>query len=84
MATSYLNRRACTELPDPTSAPFDFDNLPDDENKPVPDNDELDDIDFQNYKGIYAQEDNNQKYQCPETGAHFEFNNLCQRLSRVL
>ena len=34
-----------------------------------------------NYKGIYA--DNNEdeaKYTCPVTGAHFEFNDMCRRM----
>jgi len=32
---------------------------------------ECDNIDFANYKGIYAEEENGEKYTCPVTGAHF-------------
>jgi hypothetical protein len=46
--------------------------------------DEGDDMDLKNYKGIYANEDNTQKYQCPITGAHFEVKDLCRRLSKVI
>ena len=46
--------------------------------------DDCDNIDFANYKGIYAEEDSEQKYTCPVTGAHFQVNDLCNRLSRVL
>jgi len=28
-------------------------------------------------------EQEHQKYQCPETGAHFEVNDLCRRLNTV-
>lgn len=35
-----------------------------------------------NYKGIYAEnyEDEENKYTCPITGAHFEFNDMCRRI----
>ena len=33
-----------------------------------------------NYKGIYFNDDPNSKYTCPRTGAHFEFNDMCNRL----
>jgi hypothetical protein len=46
--------------------------------------DDVDNIDFANYKGIYAEDDSEQKYTCPITGAHFEFNDICRRLSKVL
>ena len=36
-----------------------------------------------NYKGIYFGDDN-QKYTDPETGAHFDFGDMCRRLNRVL
>ena len=39
-------------------------------------------IDLNNYKGIYF-EDDNEKYQCPETGAHFKFEDLCRRMERI-
>jgi len=45
---------------------------------------DLDNIDFANYKGIYAEDESEQKYTCPVTGAHFEFNDICKRLSKVL
>ena len=37
-----------------------------------------------NYKGIYFNDDPNTKYTCPKTGAHFEFNDMCQRLQLIL
>ena len=37
-----------------------------------------------NYKGIYFNDDPNNKYTCPKTGAHFEFNDMCGRLSQVI
>ena len=34
-----------------------------------------------NYKGIYAENnEDEQKYTCPVTGAHFEFNEMCKRM----
>jgi hypothetical protein len=46
--------------------------------------DDIDNIDFANYKGIYAEEESEEKYTCPVTGAHFEFNDFCKRLNKVL
>lgn len=60
---------------------FDLNALPDREDEVIQDDEE--NVDYQNYKGIYANEDNNQKYQCPETGAHFEYNDLCRRLIKL-
>ena len=37
-----------------------------------------------NYKGIYYNDDAGQKYTDPETGAHFEFRDMCKRLTRIL
>lgn len=48
------------------------------------DHDDIDNIDFNNYKGIYADDDAGQKYTCPETGAHFEPKDLCKRIYRVV
>ena len=48
------------------------------------DPDDVDNIDFNNYKGIYAEDDAGQKYQCPETGAHFEPKDLCKRIYRII
>ena len=39
-------------------------------------------VDLHNYKGIYF-EDENEKYQCPVTGAHFKFDDLCARMERI-
>jgi hypothetical protein len=72
MATTNKNynygRRACTEVPGGYDGgagyedAIDINNLPDKEedNQAMPE--DLDDIDFDNYKGIYANDDNNQKY----------------------
>ena len=38
-----------------------------------------------NYKGIYADDvDDGPKYFCPQTGAHFETNDLCRKLTKVM
>ena len=50
----------------------------------VEDADDIDNIDFNNYKGIYADDDAGQKYTCPDTGAHFEPKDLCKRIYRVI
>jgi hypothetical protein len=75
------NRRATTEgdrahnLPNPGQA----------SGLPIDADPECDDINFANYKGIYADDDNSdQKYTCPVTGAHFEFNDICRRLNKVI
>lgn len=44
---------------------------------------DLDDIDFGNYKGIFYEDDPTTKYQDPDTGAHFDFEDICSRLSKV-
>jgi hypothetical protein len=44
---------------------------------------DLDDIDFGNYKGIFYEDDPTTKYQDPETGAHFDFDDICRRLSEI-
>ena len=48
------------------------------------DPEDIDNIDFNNYKGIYADDDAGQKYTCAETGAHFEPKDLCKRIYRVV
>lgn len=60
---------------------FDLNGLKD--NKGKEKDEDLDDINFDNYKGIYANEENGQKYQCPETGAHFEYKDLCKRILKA-
>ena len=37
-----------------------------------------------NYKGIYFNDDQNSKYTCPVTGAHFEFKDMCNRMKKVV
>jgi hypothetical protein len=44
---------------------------------------DIDNIDFNDFKGIYFDEDPNRKYQDPETGCHFEYSDLCKRLSKL-
>ena len=36
-----------------------------------------------NYKGIYAEVKDDQKFTCPTTGAHFRFNDLIDRLQYI-
>jgi hypothetical protein len=43
---------------------------------------DLDDIDFGNFKGIYEGEQK-EKFIDPKTGAHFEYFDLCKRMSRL-
>jgi hypothetical protein len=57
----------------------DDDDSGDDQNPKAKDSD-VDDLDFDNFKGIYFNDDPNRKYQDPETGCHFEYNDLCKRL----
>ena len=49
----------------------------------MPADSDVDDIDYQNFKGIYFNDDPNRKYTCPETGAHFEFYDLCKRMNKL-
>ena len=44
---------------------------------------DIDNLDFQNFKGIYFDEDPNRKYQDPDTGCHFEYYDLCKRLAKL-
>ena len=36
-----------------------------------------------NFKGIYFEDDTGIKYQCPETGAHFEYLDMYRRLKKI-
>ena len=54
-----------------------------DEGEAMPADSDVDDIDFANFKGIYFNDDPNRKYQCPETGAHFEYHDLCKRMLQL-
>ena len=44
---------------------------------------DIDELDFDNFKGIYFEEDPNRKYQDPETGCHFEYYDLCKRMAKL-
>jgi hypothetical protein len=39
-------------------------------------------MNLNNYKGIYF-DDDNEKYTCPVTGAHFRFEEMCRLLDKV-
>lgn len=41
---------------------------------------DVDDIDPNNFKGIYFGDDPNKKYTCPDTGAHFKYEDMQKRL----
>ena len=41
---------------------------------------DLDDIDFNNDRGIYFDDEPGKKYQDPDSGAHFDFRDMCKRL----
>lgn len=43
---------------------------------------DLDNIDFNNYKGIFY-DDSHEKYQDEVTGAHFEYFDMCRRLKKL-
>ena len=45
--------------------------------------DEVDNMDLNNYKGIYANEEAGQKYTCPQTGAHFEYKDISRRMIKL-
>jgi hypothetical protein len=91
---SNKNRRAHTEIPDGYNDAYQTAEGPGNYNTAGHDNNEADnDLDAQqdltNYKGIYADEGeggeggDNVKYTCPQTGAHFEYNDLCKRMKKV-
>lgn len=44
---------------------------------------DLDPVDLNNYKGMFFNDDPGQKYQDPETGAHFEYCDMCAKLKRL-
>lgn len=74
-ATTEGDRQNSSNLPNPGSQ----------SNLPMDADPECDDINFANYKGIYADDENSdQKYTCPITGAHFEFNDISRRLLKVI
>lgn len=39
--------------------------------------------DLINYKGIYFNDDQGNKFTDPVTGAHFEFKDMCKRIIRI-
>ena len=69
------------QLPDEEDDQYEFQG---DDNQAENDADVEENVDFNNYKGIYADDDAGQKYQCPETGAHFEPKDLCKRIYKVV
>jgi len=50
--------------------------------KPKPEAGE-DDYDLNNYKGIYFNDEPGSKFTDPITGAHFEYGDMCTRLTRL-
>ena len=40
--------------------------------------------DLNNYKGIYFQDDTGKKFTDPETGAHYQYQDMCQRISKLM
>ena len=53
-------------------------------NKDDPDavDSDVDDLNFENFKGIHFG-DKTEKYQDPETGCHFKYRDLCQRMIKM-
>ena len=72
-----MARRVHTDVNRYEEEPFDIEKLEDDYEE------DLDDIDYGNYKGIYFNDDASKKYQDPETGAHFDHHDICMRLTRI-
>ena len=44
---------------------------------------DIDNIDFNGFKGIYFDDDPNRKFQDPDTGCHFEYYDLCKRMVKL-
>ena len=44
---------------------------------------DIDNIDFNDFKGIYFDDDPNNKFLDPETGTHFEYHDLCKRMVKL-
>ncbi|CAI2364381.1 unnamed protein product [Moneuplotes crassus] len=59
-----------------------FGELNPEESESILESESDDVIDHENYKGIYY-EDNTEKYECPITGAHFEYKDMCERLNKI-
>ena len=43
---------------------------------------DIDDVDFNNFKGMYFGK-NNDKYIDPESGCHFRYDDFCRRLTKL-
>jgi hypothetical protein len=70
------SKRAATEGNQPRTA---------EEQRAIEADKDCDNINFANYKGIYAEESgSNEKYICPVTGAHFEFNDMSRRMKKII
>jgi len=49
------------------------------------DNSDSDEIDYENYKGIFCEENGDvEKYIDPKTGAHFHFDDICKKLKNLI
>ena len=72
-----MARRVHTDVNRYEDEAYDLDKLEDDYEE------DLDNIDYGNYKGIYFNDDAGKKYQDPETGAHFDHQDICIRLTRI-
>lgn len=44
---------------------------------------DIDNIDFNDFKGIYFDDDPNRKFQDPVSGCHFEYYDLCKRMVKL-
>ena len=63
----------------PDDEEFDIELLPDDNSSDEEDT-ESENQNLDNYKGIYFKDDPGTKYTDPESGAHFDYNDICTRL----
>lgn len=57
--------------------------IEDDSEKDKKEDSESEDVDFNNFKGIYFNDNPNGKYLDPETGCHFEYKDLCKRMIKL-
>ena len=61
-----------------------MDNLLEQNGKEEENDEDIDDIDVKNYRGIFVEEEPQEKYQDEITGAHFEYHDICNRLTKLI
>ena len=69
-------------IQDGEDSDYEVDMYGEEDQNPQENGDEVDDL--INYKGIYFNDDQGQKFQCPDTGAHFQFEDMCNRIKKIM